>query len=301
MFDLDTRLLKIFFEIYQHKNISKAAEQLGIGQPTLSIALNKLRTHFHDPLFVRIGNKMQPTELAQKIYPMVAEILNRLKLVQNYNIDFDPQSSSYQFRISMTDISHLVLLPHLINYLRQHAPSIRLEILPIDSQTVPMMSNGDIDLAIGFLPQLEAGFYQQTLFQQHYTCIASQQHPRLIDANLSSSEFSQELHVDILATGGHYMVEHELQKYGVNRNILVRLPSYLGVGLIVKDTDAIATIPNSLAQVLMSQGGLKSFDSPYKLPQFSVKQHWHSRVHQTPSNQWLRQVCFRLFSANALF
>ncbi|OEC89977.1 LysR family transcriptional regulator [Acinetobacter sp. YK3] len=297
MFDLDTRLLKIFFEIYQYKSISKAAEQLEIGQPTLSIALNKLRAHFHDPLFVRIGNKMQPTELAQQLYPMIVEILNRLKLVENYNIDFDPQTSAYQFRISMTDISHLVFLPRLINYLRQHAPSIRLEILPIDSQTALMMSNEDIDLAIGFLPQLEAGFYQQTFFQQHYTCIASQQHPRLTGTHLSSEDFCQELHVDILATGGHFVVEHELQKHGVNRNILVRLPSYLGVGLIVRDTDAIATIPNYLAQVLMSQGGFKIFDPPYQFPQFSVKQHWHSRVHQTPSNQWLRQVCFKLFSS----
>lgn len=50
MFDLDTRLLQIFFEIYKHSSVSKAAEQLEIGQPTLSIALNKLREHFQDPL-----------------------------------------------------------------------------------------------------------------------------------------------------------------------------------------------------------------------------------------------------------
>ena len=122
---------------------------------------------------------MQPTELSKQIYPLVVEILNRLKLVQNYNIEFDPQTSNYQFKISMTDISHLVLLPKLINYLRAHAPNIRLEIVPIDANTPIMMSNGDIDLAIGFLPQLEAGFYQQTLFQQRYICIASKEHPRL--------------------------------------------------------------------------------------------------------------------------
>ncbi|MDR0071463.1 LysR family transcriptional regulator, partial [Acinetobacter sp. 11520] len=69
MFDLDTRLLQIFFEIYKHNSVSKAAEQLEIGQPTLSIALNKLREHFQDPLFVRIENKMQPTELSKQIYP----------------------------------------------------------------------------------------------------------------------------------------------------------------------------------------------------------------------------------------
>ncbi len=158
MFDLDTRLLQIFFEIYKHSSVSKAAEQLEIGQPTLSIALNKLREHFQDPLFVRIENKMQPTELSKQIYPLVVEILNRLKLVQNYNIEFDPQTSNYQFKISMTDISHLVLLPKLINYLRAHAPNIRLEIIPIDANTPVMMSNGDIDLAIGFCLSLKQVF-----------------------------------------------------------------------------------------------------------------------------------------------
>lgn len=159
-----------------------------------------------------------------------------------------------------------------------------------------MMSNGDIDLAIGFLPQLEAGFYQQTLFQQRYICITSKEHPRLTGTTLSDQEFRQELHVDIFATGGHYVLEHELQKLGVNRNILVRLPSYLGVGLVVQDTDAIATIPHYLSQVLLVRGGLKVLEPPYHFPTYSVKQHWHARVHQTPSNQWLRRVCFELFS-----
>jgi DNA-binding transcriptional LysR family regulator len=296
MLDLETRLLKVFYEIYRHNSVSKAAEQLDIGQPSMSVALNKLREHFQDPLFVRIDNRMQPTELSQQIFPLITEILTRLKVVQNYNIEFEPQTSNYQFKISMTDISHLVLLPKLINYLREHAPNIRLEILPMSANTPVMMSNGEIDLAIGFLPQLEAGFYQQTLFQQRYICIASKKHPRLKGTIISDHEFRQELHVDIFATGGHYVLEHELQKLGVNRNILVRLPSYLGVGLVVQDTDAIATIPYSLSEILVENGGLKTLTPPYIFPTYGVKQHWHARVHKTPSNQWLRQVCFKLFS-----
>ncbi|MHA3056287.1 LysR family transcriptional regulator [Acinetobacter sp. ANC 4633] len=301
MLDIDTRLLKIFFEIYKHNSVSKAAEKLGIGQPTLSIALGQLRTHFHDPLFVRIENKMQPTELSKQIYPIVVEALNKLKVIQDYNIEFDPLTSDYEFRLSMTDISHLVLLPKLINYLRVHAPNIRLDIHPIDLNTPLMMSNGEIDLAIGFLPQLEAGFYQQTLFHQHYVCIASQEHPRLGESSISDEEYRRELHVDILATGGHYTLEHELQKLGVNRNILIRLPSYLGVGLVVQDTDAIATIPHYLSQVLLARGGLKILQPPYHFPDYSVKQHWHARFHHNPSNQWLRQVFFKLFSQDYSF
>ncbi len=294
--DIDSRLVQIFYEIYRFKSVSKAADYLGIGQPTLSVGLQKLREHFNNPLFVRIGNSMQPTDLAKDIYPIATDFLNKLKLINQFNVDFDPKTSNYEFKVCMTDISHLVLLPKLVSYLRENAPNIRLVISPIDTNTPTLMSNGEIDLAIGFLPQLEAGFYQQTLFQQHYVCIAQQDHPRLKSFEITEEQFKQELHIDILATGGHYMLEHELQKFGVNRNILIRLPSYLGVGTVVKNSDVIATIPDYLCQFLLTQGGLKKLDPPYSFPHYTVKQHWHARAHQMPNNQWLRQICFKLFS-----
>ncbi len=296
MFDIDTRLLQFFFEIYNYNSVSKAAEKLNIGQPTLSLALNKLRTHFNDPLFVRIDNKMQPTELSLEIYPIIEDILSKLKTLQHYNIKFDPKISSYEYKICMTDISHQVLLPKLINHIRTHAPHIRLSISPIDAYTADAMSNGKIDLAIGFIPQLEAGFYQQTLFQQQYICIANINHPRLKNIEMTEDDFKNEFHIDILATGGHYILEHELQKLGISRNILIKLPNYLGVGSVVKDTDAIATIPYYLSQYLLPQGGIKRLIPPYQFPPYSVKQHWHARVHKHPGNQWLRRLCFELFS-----
>lgn len=301
MLDLDTRLLHIFYEIYHHNSVSKAANKLDIGQPTLSIALGKLREHFQDPLFVRIENKMQPTELSKQIYPIVVEVLNKLKIIQSYSISFNPMTSNHEFKICMTDISHLVLLTKLIHYLRAHAPNIRLDIHPIDTHTGLKMSNGEIDLAIGFLPQIEAGFYQQTLFKQHYVCIASEDHPHLKNNKITDKEYRKALHVDIAATGGHYVLEHELKKLHVNRNVLIRLPSYLGVGLVVQNTEAIATIPYYLSTVLLKSGGIRALELPYQFPSYSIKQHWHARVHDNPSNRWLRSVCFELFSESKKF
>lgn len=298
---IDTRLLNIFYAIYKNQSVSKASLELEIGQPTVSIGLNKLREHYRDPLFVRVGNNMQPTDLSNNIYPQVIDILSRLESINDFNLAFDPKTSSHQFNVSMTDISHLVLLPKLVNYLCVHAPYVRLNIVPIDSNTQAKMSSGEIDLAIGFLPQLEAGFYQQTLFKQHYVVVANANHPRISGDILTADQYISELHIDILATGGHYVVEHELTKLGVKRNILVRLPSYLGVGLVVQETDAIATIPNYLSQVLLSRGNLNILELPYAFPEYAVKQHWHARVHQNPSNQWLRRLCFKLFGEENLF
>ncbi len=294
--DVDSRLIEIFYEIYRHKSVSKAASFLGTGQSTLSIGLNKLREHFNNPLFVRVGNVMEPTDLANDIYPITVDFLNNLKLINQYNLDFDPKTSNYEFKISMTDISHLVLLPKLINYLREHAPNIRLRIVPIDADTPAKMAEGKIDLAIGFIPQIEAGFYQQTLFKQEYTVICSPFHPRLTHHVLTHEDYCRELHIDILATGGHYIIGNELQKLGVNRNVLMQLPGYLGVGPIIKYTDAVATVPLYLSKFLESRGDIKIFKPPYSFSKYSVKQHWHSRSHNNSNVEWLRKICFELFS-----
>ena len=294
--DIDSRLIQIFYEIYRHKSVSKAATALGTGQSTLSIGLNKLREHFNNPLFVRVGNNMEPTDLAKDIFPITVEFLEKLKLINHFNIDFDPKTSHYEFTISMTDISHLVLLPKLSNYLRQNAPHISLNIKSIDAETSTQMADGKIDLVIGYMPHLEAGYYQQTLFKQEYTVICSPYHPRLIKGELTTEEYNQELHIDIWATGGHHMIETELRKRGVNRNILMRLPGYLGVGPIIKGTDAIATVPYYLSRFLQSRGDIKILTAPYSFPQYSVKQYWHERSHNNPNIEWLRRICFELFS-----
>ena len=245
MFELDCKLLSIFFYVYKFKSVSLAADHLEMSQPTVSNILNKIRQHYNDPLFLRIGNEMVPTELSKQLFPLVSEALNKVEIINNFTIDFDQATSQQQFSLAMTDVSHLVLLPKISQYLKKHAPHIRLNIRPITSETSYQMANGEIDLALGFLPQLENGFYQQQLFEQYYVVIAAKDHPRLTGDSISTAQYLAESHIDIDAGMGHYHIENELLNLELKRDILMRLPSYLGVGLVVQETDAIATVPVS--------------------------------------------------------
>ena len=295
MFDLDSRLLQIFFEIYQQESVSKAADALHIGQPTLSIALNKLREHFQDPLFIRIDNKMQPTEFAQEIYPLVSDALKNLSYLQNYSQKFDPFTACQHYKICMTDISHLTLLPKLLAYLDQHAPNISIEILPITSNAATQLLNGEIDLVIGFIPQLDAGIYQQKLFDQHYVAICSEQHPRL-KKPIQLDSMQKEKFIDIKATGGHLALKNELKSLNIQRKVTLTLPSYLGAAELVKSTDHVAIVPYFLALYFIKTCQIQILDLPVELPQYSIMQHWHHRNHKRLAHQWLRNICYDLFS-----
>lgn len=294
--DLDFKLLRIFYYVYKFKSVSSAAEYLNMSQPAVSNSLNRIRTHYHDPLFLRIGNEMVPTELAKQLFPLICEVLSKVEIIENFSNNFNSLDSNQTFTIAMTDVAHLVLLPKISEYLKHHAPNIRLNIRPMTAETAYQMTNGEIDLAIGFLPHLENGFYQQKLFEQYYVVISSKDHPRLTGDTISAEQYLSEYHIDVDAGIGHYHIANELLKLDVKRHFLMRLPSYLGVGLLIQESDAIATVPYYLSEVLLSRGNLKIFAAPIEFPTYSIKQYWHLSTHHKTSQEWLRQICYKILS-----
>jgi len=288
--NLDIRLLHVFDEIYKTRSVSRAADQLGLGQPAVSIALGKLREHYDDPLFVRTSSGMDPTPLGEELVQPIRRAIDALHEAMGYRSEFDPATVERTFTIAMTDISQLVLLPGLWARLRAVAPCIHIEVVNLSTETARLLEDGEVDLALGFMPQLDAGFYQQALFRQHYVCLASTRHPR-IQGSLSLSQFVAEDHAVVTTSGtGHLYVDRELARQNITRRVAVRLPSFLGVAFVIERTDLLVIIPARLGEMLAGRGEFTCYPVPFDLPDYAVKQHWHERFHDDLGNRWLRGV-----------
>lgn len=292
----ELRLLTVFDAIYKTRSVSRAADLLDVGQPAVSIALGKLREHYADPLFVRTSTGMEPTALAEELVRPIRAALNALDEAFGHRSVFEPATSERSFRICMTDITHLVLLPRLWQLLRATAPDIRIDISPLSPNTGRMLEAGDADLAVGFIPDLEAGFYQQALFRQQYVCLASTDHPR-VRGGLSLEQFETEDHAVFTTSGtGHQVIDQEIARQGIQRRIVLNIPNFLGAAFVVERTDLLMTIPRRLGELLRGRGEFSMFQTPFALPSFSVKQHWHARFHHDPGNRWLRGIIAELMS-----
>jgi DNA-binding transcriptional LysR family regulator len=196
----------------------------------------------------------------------------------------------------MTDISQLVLLPKLWAHLRRTSPGVHIDIVPLSADTPRMLESGEADLALGFMPQLEAGFYQQSLFRQRYICLASTDHPRIRDG-LTLAQYEAEEHAVVTSSGtGHLILDREIARQGITRNIALRVPNYLGIAFVIEQTDMLVTIPQRLGEILEGRGKFRVFPVPFEMPDYAVKQHWHERYHHDPGNRWLRQVISDLLS-----
>jgi DNA-binding transcriptional LysR family regulator len=293
----DLKLLQLFDLLYDMRSVTRVAEQLGQSQPTISIWLGHLREYLHDPLFIRTPGGMAPTPQADALIGPCREILESLRRFAAWEIAFDPATAQRRFRICMTDASHVTLLPQLLAHVRAQAPGVRLEAARIDGNTERALESGEADLAIGYVPWLGGGIYQQKLYDQDWVCLANRHHPR-IRGRLGGKQYRSEGHVAITAGTGAQLLEQALRQARIERDVVLELPGFLGLGAIVQSTDLITTLPRHIGETLARASDLAVHACPIPVEGFAVRQHWHARYHHEAGNRWLRGLVFQLFGAS---
>ena len=76
---IDLNLLVYLDVLLRERNVTKAANHLGITQPAMSNSLRRLRDLFADPLLVRTSEGMTATERARELQPLVRSILSDIE------------------------------------------------------------------------------------------------------------------------------------------------------------------------------------------------------------------------------
>jgi len=294
--DVDLNLLTVFHHLLRERRVSAVAEQLGLTQPAISNALKRLRTLLQDELFTRTSRGMEPTPYALQLAEPVAYALGALHSALNQRLSFDPVSAERTFTLAMTDIGETYFLPALMPVLATQAPKVQISTVRNTAASLQEdLETGRVDLAIGLLPHLKAGFFQRRLFNQRYVCLFRQGHP-LARNPMSLETFTQLDHVGVVsAQTGHGEVDALLQRMGIQRRVRLVVPHFIAVSHILQSTDLVATVPERLAERCTTPFGLVASPHPAPLPEIAINLFWHARYHRDPANQWLRRLLVTLF------
>lgn len=307
---VDLNLLQVFDALMSDGNLTRAGFRLGLSQPAMSHSLAKLRALTGDRLFVRAPKGMLPTEHAIRIAPAVQEGLRLLCGALQADVDFNPRSCRRTFQILMSDIGEMIYLPRLMRKVGEIAPGVNIRVLQLPRESYAQaFFSGEADLAIGYLPNLGAGFYEQKLFSDSYVCMAREGHPR-IRKGLSLAQFCEESHVLTEPGGSRYstvshqtstttLIEHYLVAHGLTRRVALRVPHFTVVPAVVQSSDLIAVLPSAVIQYSPPMVGIQIVQLPLDVPRFDVKQFWHERNHDDAGSRWLRCVIRDLFRDGA--
>lgn len=294
---LDLNLLVVFHHLLVHKRVSAVAQALRMSQPAVSSALGRLRASLEDDLFLRTQGGMEPTPYALQLAEPVALALDALQQALNVRAAFDPASSARSFTLAMTDVGEMYFLPVLVDELTRSAPGVTLQVVSVTQASLKEdMATGRIDLALGLLPQLQAGFYQQALFRQKYLCLMRKSHPLAAKNQLTLASFTGAEHVRIVAAGtGHGRVDTALERQKLRRQIRLTVPHYVALGDVLKHSNLIATVPERFADRVLGPFGLVKRELPIAVDASAIHQFWHGRMHRDPGHQWLRRAISQHF------
>jgi DNA-binding transcriptional LysR family regulator len=295
--DMDLNLLVIFNQILLDRNVSVAANKLGLSQPAVSNSLKRLRAVLKDELFLRTSKGMEPTPYALHLSESVTYALNTLQTALATRDSFDPLTSTRTFNLAMTDIGEMYFMPPLMDALTRRAPHINLStVRPSAGNLKEDMLSGSVDLALGLLPDLKDGFFQRRLFRQSYVCMFRKGHPTA-KSPMSLQQFCELEHVGVRAANtGHGEVDGLLERAGIKRRMRLVVPHFIAVGHILQSTDLIATLPHRLAIRIEEPFHLTTSPHPAGIPDISISLVWHAKYNRDPGNMWLRQLFVELFS-----
>nr|WP_305881746.1 LysR family transcriptional regulator [Pseudomonas sp. VI4.1] len=152
---VDMNLLVIFETLMFEKNLTRAGEKLFLGQPAVSASLAKLRDLFDDPLLVRNGRVLEPTQRALQILKELQPAMDTISGAVSRAKDFDPSTSRDVFRIGLSDDAEFGLFPPLLKQMREEAQNVvvrRVNFLLMSS----MLASGEISVGVSCTPELPA-------------------------------------------------------------------------------------------------------------------------------------------------
>ena len=294
LFDkIDLHLIRVLHTVLTERSVSRAAIRLGMHQPAVSAALKRLRELAGDPLLVRSGAGMVPTDAGLRMIEPGASILRSAEVLFSDARGFDPQSATSTFRIAASDYLDPLFLPMVVAQVKRQAPLCQVEIHPLspDSNYPADLSLGHVDLVIGNWLQPPEDLHMARLFEDDIVSLISLTHPAARRGWTVESWLSAE-HIapTPMQLGARGIIDQLLDSLALQRNITARCAHFSLIPDMVASTLLVLTTGRQYCERFIGRLPLKIVDCPVPLPRLVYYQLWHERTHSSSSARWLRDL-----------
>jgi hypothetical protein len=159
--DVDVKLLQIFQAVFEEGSVTAASERLDLGQSLVSHALDRLRSAFHDPLFVRSGRSIAPTDRAQELAPDISRIIEQLHELAEPSL-LNKKLLSTIFTLSANDFERRLIGSNLLADMLEEAPNASLRLINTEAPVIETLRSRQCDVVVApsTLPDLH-DFYSE--------------------------------------------------------------------------------------------------------------------------------------------
>jgi DNA-binding transcriptional LysR family regulator len=293
---IDLNLFRVLDAIYSHGGVSAAARVLHLTQPAVTHAMQRLRDQLDDPLFVRQGNRLLPTEKVRTMMPAVQMHLKGLHASAHAQPHFEPAQLDMEFSVGLRDILESIALPALLARIGQHAPQLRVVSRRVAADEAERaLAAGAIDLVIDRPLRAGGRISRQHLLDESLVVVMRAGHP--CAAQLRRGDYLAARHVTVSPLGEANALDTLLGQSDLFRQVRLVCQHYFAAGQIAAGTDLLLTVPRSYANHLASLLPLAVQPLPIKLKAFPILAYWHQSKDDDRAHAWFRQWLIEAITA----
>jgi DNA-binding transcriptional LysR family regulator len=293
LFDrIDLHLIRVLHTVLTERSVSRAALKLGMYQPAVSAALKRLRELSGDPLLVRSGSAMVPTDAGLRMIEPSASILRAAEMLFSDARGFDPQTANHTFRVAAADYLDPFFLPQLVADVKAQAPRSQIEIHPLSaaSDYHAQLAEGAVDVVIGNWLKPPEDLHLGKLIADQIVCLVSREHPAVRRGWTQESWLEAE-HIAPTPThpGARGVIDEFLESQGLARNITARCPHFGLIPRMVAASLLVLTTGRQFCERYKDLLPVQILECPVEFPELVYYQLWHERTHQSAAGRWLRE------------
>jgi DNA-binding transcriptional LysR family regulator len=299
---IELYLIRVLKTLITERSVSRAAMRLQSTQPAVSAQLKRLRALTGDPLLVRAGNNMAPTETALRLLEPATRVLqdaDRLFSPRAHQRGFEPLASSTTFRIAASDYLDPLFLPELVAHLKHVAPKVRLELMGLSGEFDYRrgLATAEVDLVIGNWLKPPEELHLGRLMSDEIVCLVSEDHPIVRAAATRAWSAERYLACEHVApTPLHAgaqgaapgVIDEHLASIGLSREVMVRSAHFGLIPLMVAQSLLVLTTGRLFCSRYVDSLPVRIVRCPVPFPPLTYYQLWHDLTHASASGRWLR-------------
>ena len=288
---IDINLYPLFIAIYEQRSISKAAKILCITQSAASHALQRLRQHLKDDLFVRVSNQMLATPFAEQIYPVIKNALILIQSISMQKQSFDPNSIQ-TLKVAVHDEIEPIIFPKLVEHFQKLNLIIQFSSIKLDRKTIITdLATQQIDFVIDLEQNLGEKIQFNKLAQDQFIVCTQQK-------MMNEAIYLASPHIGVSSRRTGVLVEDiYLNRQQFSRQIFLRCQHYsTALQILTQEPQLILTIPKNILAHLRLAQNLNIFDVPVDLPYINMGMYWHKDLELNLRHQFLRSEIFKIFA-----
>ncbi|MEV7596377.1 LysR family transcriptional regulator [Kitasatospora sp. NPDC089797] len=285
---MDLNLLRALDALLQENSVTRAAERLGTSPAAVSRMLARLRRAVGDPLLVRAGQGLVPTPRALELRQEVADLIRAAENVLRPGAGFDPAHLERTFTVQTTDAVLVRMAGPLIGRIRAEAPGVDVVCLPETVEGGPALRQGQVDVEIGVLGQLDPEIRTRPLVTAPVVGVARAGHP-LFEGRITARRFAAADHIGVSRRGKRLgPIDTALAERGLHRRVAAVVPSHTSAMLLARGSDLVTLAMADWLPETFAALGLRAFPIPLELPPLELGMAWHPRNSADPAQRWFR-------------